>query len=138
MKKVFYSLILVLMSCGVTAYVIDQDFISDLASENNRIAGELYITILNKDLTGLNYDYYINYIETHEKPSAKDLAKKIKFANSHFFKSKKNSFLLILLYTKDNIIVCDKSNTTFIDSVINYKSNSKIPNFDELSAKLNY
>lgn len=140
MKKLIYSAVvfILLIGCAATGVIIDDDFLSDLASENNRVAGVLYLDRFQKNLDTLKYDYYINYLKQNESPSAKDLSKKIQMADSYYFKTKKSSFLILLYYKKDRVIVGDNSQTAFVDTVCELNSNEKNPDLAGLSKKLMY
>jgi hypothetical protein len=140
MKKLIYStaIFVVFIGCAVTSVIIDDDFLSDLASENNRIAGVLYLDKFHKNLDTLKYDYYLNYLKQNESPSVKGLYKKIRTADSYYFKTKKNSFLVILFYKKDKVVIGDNSQTAFVDTVCNLSSNQNNPHFEGLSRKLHF
>lgn len=140
MKKMIYSTIIVVIffGCATTGFMIDDDFLSDLASENNRVAGVLYMDKFHKNLDTLKYDYYLNYLKQNESPSAKGLYKKIRSADSYYFKTRKSSFLVLLFYKKDMVIVGDNSQTAFVDTVCKLSSNQNNPDFEGLSRKLHY
>jgi hypothetical protein len=136
--KVFYILITSVFICACTCTKdlekkLNQDFLSDLASENNRIAGDLYFE-MNDDLSKLTYDFYLTYITKHEKPSSKGFSKKVKNADYHYFVTNKNSFTLTLFYLNDRTMLCDNSNTAFIDSVKFYGINDTIPELSEFAS----
>ncbi|MGE5620979.1 MAG: hypothetical protein ACM3U0_00265 [archaeon] len=140
MKNMLYSTIIVVIffGCAATGFMIDDDFLSDLASENYRIAGVLNLDVFHKNLETLNYDFYINYLKQSESPSAKGLYKKILTADSYYFKTRKNSFLVLLFYKKDKVIIGDNSQTAFVDTVCKLSSNQNNPDFEGLSRKLHY
>lgn len=140
MKKLIYSTVvfILLIGCAATGVIIDDDFLSDLASENNRIAGVLYLDRFHKNLDSLKYDYYIQYLKQNESPSAKDVSKKIQMADSYCFKTKKSSFLILLFYKKDKMIIGDNSQTAFVDTVCKLSSTENNPDLEGLSKKLNY
>ncbi len=115
---------------------LDQDFLTDFASENYRIAGDLYLDYYNENLSTLSYDYYLTFISKNEAPSAKGFSKIVKNADYHYFKTQKNCFLLALYYKKENMIICDNSNTAFLDSVKTYSSKDTIPELSQFSLKL--
>jgi hypothetical protein len=118
--------------------IVTDDFLNDLASEDNRIAGQLYLDVYNKNLDTLTYEAYMNYLKTNEALSAQGLFTKIQKARGHYFKSKINAFLITLFYSNENEIVCDNSGTSFIDSVYIYKSNEPIPSLKEFSDKIKF
>ncbi len=112
--KIIHALLLSIIICGCSCSkdidrTINQDFISDLASENNRIAGDLYFE-LNSDLSNLTYDYYLTYISQNEKPSSIGFSQKVKNADSHFFTSNKYAFVISLYYLNEKTMLCDNSN----------------------------
>lgn len=131
MKKFITFLTLILFSGCASSIefidVLDQDYQNDLASENNRLAGDLYLDVFNDDLSLLTYDYYLTFITKNEAPSAKGFAKKIKNADYHYFKSMSEYFIIALYYEKQGTIILDNSNTAFLDSLHTYKSGENIP-----------
>ena len=65
---------LVISGCNCSTNIqnrLNQDYLSDLGSENNRLAGDLYLDYFKEDLSNLTYDYYIAFITKNEAPSAK-------------------------------------------------------------------
>lgn len=116
--------------------ILSQDYLSDVGSENNRIAGDLYLDYFNDDLSKLTYDYYLTFITKHEAPSAKGFSKKVKNADYHYFVSQKNSFVVALFYKNEKTIICDNSNTAFLDSVKTYGINDTIPDLSVFAMKL--
>jgi len=115
---------------------LNQDYLSDLGSENNRLAGDLYLDYFNEDLSNLTYDYYIAFITKNEAPSAKGFSTLVKNADSHYFKTQKELFVLALYYKNENTIICDNSNTAFLDSVKTYNVNDTIPDLSKFVMKL--
>ena len=113
---------------------LDQNYYGDISSENNRLSGDLYLDIFNDDLSTLTYDYYLTFITKHEAPSAKGFSTKVKNADHHYFTSKKEYFVIGLYYEKQRIIICDNSNTAFLDTVHTYRNQEEIP---ELSTFVN-
>ena len=139
MKNLFLLLLFISLSCcSNKGIIINDDFLNDLASEDNRIAGQLYLDVYNKNLDTLTYEAYMNYLKTNEAPSAKGLIEKIQKAKEHYFKSKKNAFLITLYYANENEIVCDNSSTSFIDSVYIYRSNELRQSLKEFSDKIKF
>jgi len=114
---------------------LDQNYLSDLASENNRIAGDLYLDVFNEDLSNLTYDYYLTFITKNEAPSAKGFSTLVKNADYHYFKTQKESFIIVLFYKNENTIIYDNSNTSFLDSVKTYGANDTIPELSQFAAK---
>ncbi|MCF8241311.1 MAG: hypothetical protein K9J16_07980 [Melioribacteraceae bacterium] len=113
---------------------IDQDFISDLASENNRVAGDLYFEY-NSDLSNLTYDSYLTFITKNEKPSSIGFSKKVKNADYHYFVSNKNAFVIALYYINERTMLCDNSNTSFLDSVKVVGVNDSIPGLSKVASR---
>ena len=109
---------------------------NDLASENNRIAGDLYLDFFNEDLSNLSYDYYLTFITVNEAPSAKGFSSLVKDADYHYFKTKKESFIIALFYKKEKTVVCDNSSTAFLDSVKTFGTNDTIPELSQFASKL--
>jgi hypothetical protein len=139
MKKIIVSLFLTtLLGCFSKEIIVNSDFLGDLASEDNRIAGQLFLDVYNKDLDTLTFDYYINYLKGNETPAAQGLYLKILKAKEHYFKTKKNAFLLVLYFENEKCIVCDNSSTGLIDSTRFYKPNEIIPNVKTFSEKIKF
>ncbi|MCK9210696.1 MAG: hypothetical protein M0P61_07685 [Ignavibacteriaceae bacterium] len=115
---------------------LNQDYLSDLGSENNRLAGDLSLDYFNQDLSNLTYDYYIAFITKNEAPSAKGFSTLVKNADSHYFKAQKELFVLALYYKNENTIICDNSNTAFLDSVKTYTVNDTVPDLSKFVMKL--
>jgi hypothetical protein len=138
MKKLYLLFLFVSISCCTEKEVINTDFINDLASTDNRLAGQLFEDVYKGNLDTLTYESYISYVKINEAPSAKGVVGIIQKATDHYFKSKKYGFLLILYYSNEREIVCDKSGTSFIDSVYIYKANEPIPSLKEFSDKINF
>lgn len=134
MKKVMIILIAIIIGgCATSPKVekkITQDFLSDLASENNRLEADLYLDVFNGDLTSLTYDYYLTYITKNEAPSAKGFSAIVKLADYHYFRPQKEKFVLVLFYEEEKMIICDDSHTAFVDSCL---PNIDITNIPELS-----
>ena len=134
------SILLVLVSCCSVKEIenIDDHFYTDLASENNRIAGGLYLDVFNESLDSLTYDFYIAYLDSNEMPSAKGLTKTVRKADQHYFKTSKFAFIILLRYNSAGKIVGDNSSTAFIDTVINLNQNGTIPNLEEIAGKMKF
>lgn len=131
------SVIICACSCSnELGNIIDQDFISDLGSENNRMNGDLSLDYFNNDLSNLTYDFYLTYITKNEAPSARGFSKKVKSADYHYFISQRNSFVVALFYKNERTILCDNSNTTILDSVKTYGVNDTIPELSKFALKL--
>lgn len=139
MKFIIGILIAILISgCACSTKLdnrLDQNYLSDLGSENNRIAGDLYLDVFNEDLSNLTYDYYLTFITKNEAPSAKGFSTLVKDADYHYFKTQKESFIIALFYKNENTIICDNSNTSFLDSVNTYGANDTIPELSQFAAK---
>ena len=138
MKNLLLLLLFISISCCTEKEIIDTGFINDLASEDTRIAGQLFEDVYNGNLDTLTYESYINYLKINESPAAKGVVAIIQKAKEHYFKSKKYSFLIILYYANENEIICDNSGTSFIDSVHIYKSNEPFPGLKEFSDKIKF
>lgn len=140
MKKMIYSTLIfvIFIGCAVTGFRIDDDFILKLGSENNKVASVLYFDVFHENLKTLKYDYYISYLKQNESISAKGLSKKIQMADSHYFKTKENSFLILLFYKKDRIIIGDNSATFATDTVSRLSANNENPDFEGLAKKMHF
>ena len=117
---------------------LNDDFYSDFSSENNRIAGELYLDVFDENLENLTYDYYIKYLAENETPSAEGLTETIKSADKHYFKTKSHAFLITLYYKPARTIICDNSGTAFLDSVQTYKQDEEIPSLEDFTEKIKF
>ncbi|MBA4405757.1 hypothetical protein C0389_00625 [bacterium] len=139
MKRIIGFVVVILISGCVGSKEIDsrlnQDFLSDLASENNRVAGDLYLESFSEDLSNLTYDYYLSFITKNEAPSAKGFSNLVKNADYHYFRTQKESFVIALYYKNENTIVCDNSNTSFIDSIKVYGLKDSIPELVNFAKK---
>ena len=137
MKRLFVLLIIsVLFGSCSKEIIINDDFLNDLGSEDSRIGGELYLDKYNHNLDSLTYESFISYLRTHEAPAAKGLCEKIEKAKEHYFVTKKTAFIITLFYETENEIVCDKSGTSFVDSVHVYKQGEVIPSLKAFSEKV--
>lgn len=135
--KIFILITLLILSCRSDQDKrLNQDFLSDFASENNRIAGDLYLDYFNEDLSSLTYDYYLTFITKNEAPSARGYSILVKNADYHYFKARRESFVIALYYKKERSIICDNSNTAFLDSLKTFLENDTIPELSEFSSKL--
>ena len=135
---IFFT-VLIIYGCSCSTKLenrLNQDFLSDFASENNRIAGDLYLDYFNEDLSNLTYDYYLTFITRNEAPSAKGFSSLVKIADYHYFKTHKESFIIALFYKSENTIICDNSNSAFLDSVKVYGINDSIPELSLFAERL--
>ena len=131
MKNLFLIVVLTLIT-GCTSSLnvlleLDQNYYGDLASENNRIPGDLYLDVFDYDLSKLTYDFYLTYITKNEARSAKGFSSVVKNADYHYFKSTKEYFILALFYDGQKTIIIDNSNTPFMDSVHTYTESETVP-----------
>ncbi|GEM_PF-3550375 len=124
--------------CSPDTCAVDDDFLGDLSSEDNRIAGELYLDVFKGSLDSLTYDYYVTYLSSHEAPSAKGLGKRIQCADRKYFKTSKEAFLIVLYYPRSEVVVVDNSGTSIVDSVIHVQKNNEPPNLQEIAAKMRF
>ncbi len=137
-KTLLLIIVLILSGCSGTSNIekkITQEFLSDLASENNRLEADLYLDVFNGDLSSLTYDYYLTYITKNEAPSAKGFSSIVKLADYHFFKAQKEKFILALLFNNESIIICDDSHTAFVDSFSIIVDKTKIPELSNFAKK---
>jgi hypothetical protein len=115
------------------------EFQNDLASENNRIAGVLSRQPeFNRNLESLTYDYYIEYLKNNIAISAEEIIQVITKSDTQQLVAKQYSFSLSLLYKSDRTIICDISNTAFIDSVHTYDAEASMPTLEEFLTDMNY
>ena len=141
-KTILFFVLLFLVSNGCLLFqsnsCLSDDFYSDLASENNRINAVLYLDVFNENLENLTYEYYIQYLDQDEKPSAKGLVDKIRQADDYYFKTKQKSFLILLLYREENTILGDIAITAFLDTVYIIEKGETIPDLKDFSKKLEF
>lgn len=116
---------------------IDDHFLYDLGSENNRIAAELQETVFENGLDTLSYEYYINYLDKNSTPSAEGLVCLIKKADAIHFEANNHSFFLVLYYRCNGEIIGDYSETSIVDTVITINGENDIPSFKNLVKKMN-
>jgi hypothetical protein len=135
-----WFIVLTVASCGSVQQInkIDDHFYSDLASENNRIAGTLYFDVFSKNLDTLSYEYYVSYLEKNEAPSAKGLGQIVRKANNHYFETRKAAFLVLLYYKDARRIVGDNSGTAFIDTVIQLNPSDSIPSLRKIASRMRF
>lgn len=137
-KALLIIIVLILGGCTGTSTSekkITQEFLSDLASENNRLEADLYLDVFNGDLSTLTYDYYLTYITKNEAPSAKGFSAIVKSADYHFFRAQKEKFILALLYKDEKKLICDDSHTAFVDSCLPIINKIKIPELSDFAKK---
>lgn len=114
----------------------NDDFYNDLASENNRIWGELSLDVFDDNLDSLTYEFYIKYLDEHRMPSAEDLAEQIKNADQYYFDSTPQTFVIVLYYKEPAIIVGDNAESTRPDTVITLSNTDDIPDLSQLAEYL--
>jgi hypothetical protein len=130
---------LITACCSVSPIVeVNDDFLMDIASENYRLGGEMYLDEFEEDLSSLSYAYYINYLTQHQAPSAEELSNKIKSADEYYFGSKVDGFFITLLYKSQNTIVGDDSRTALVDTVFNLQGQSTIPGLENIAEQFGF
>lgn len=139
MKKAFLyvTLIIALIQCSPNVPVnekINDAFYEDFRNENRRIRGTLYLDVFNKNLDSLTYGYYIKYLKEHTVESAKGLPNLIESADEYYFQTKKNSFLIGLIYKKEHKVLMDDANTAKLDTLIEVKG--LFPSLKDLASKI--
>jgi hypothetical protein len=117
---------------------LGEAFQEQFKTENKRVRGALSITNYSQGLDSLTYDYYIHYLDSTKVPSAEGMIETIQSADEHYFKTKKNSFLIALLYRKERMIFVDDAYTNKLDTVYNIKENEAIPVLKEFSHKIKF
>jgi len=142
MKYTLTLFLLILIAgcnCQQSEFIINDDFLQDISSENNRIWGELYLDVFNGNLSTLTYDYYIDYLDSTQHTSAEGMAEKIKVANLKLLKPENQTFWLLLYYEKEDLIIADDESTDIgtADTVITYDNNSIPPDLSFYASELN-
>jgi hypothetical protein len=143
MKKLICCSFIVLLltgCCTLCGTDISDRFLTAFASENNLIQGELYLDVFHGNLDTLTYDYYMQYFSGKEKitPSIEGTMCTVHKADRHYFKTRKNAFLILLYYNGKKTIIGDNSHTAFIDTVIQFQQNDTIPGFQDVAAKMRF
>ena len=111
----------------------DDDFYNDLASENNRIWGELSLDVFDDNLESLTYDFYINYLDENKMPSAEDLVERIKKADQYYFSATQETFIIMLFYEGPSVIVGDNAATTIPDTVLTWSDTEGTPDLSQIA-----
>jgi hypothetical protein len=141
-KLICFSIIILFFSgcCTLRGPDIGDRFLSAFPSENNKIAGELYLDVFNNNLDTLKYDYYIQYFSDQEKttPSIEGIMCTVKKADRHYFKTRKNAFLILLYYGGEKTIIGDNSHSAFIDTVVRIQQNDTIPSLEAVAGKMRF
>jgi hypothetical protein len=143
MKKLIILFSIIFFSSGCCTFRgldIGDRFLTAFPSENNKIQGELYLDVFNNNLDTLTYEYYMHYFSDKEKttPSIEGIMCTVKKADQHYFKTKKNAFLILLFYSGEKEIIGDNSHTAFIDTVIKLHQNDTIPSLEAVAAKMRF
>lgn len=142
MKKNFLIIIVLfffISCCSTTSIVeVNNDFLMDLASENYRLSGALYLDEFNEDLSPLSYEFYINYIEQHQAPAAENLSNKIRLADAYDFLPLIDGFVITLLYKNQNKVIGDDSRTALIDTVITSGQTYDSKKLNEISRRISH
>ena len=131
-------LLLISYGCCTTTSIVkvDDDFLLDLASENYRLSGAMYLDEFDEDLSLLTYEFYINYVEQHQALEAENLSNKIRSADVYDFLPLIDGFVITLLYKNQNKIIGDDSRTALIDTVVFINNESQIFDLNTISKKL--
>ena len=140
MKNIIsFSLIILLVgyNCNESKY-IDDDFLQDLSSEDNRMWGELYLDVFNGDFTHLTYDYYIKYLDSTQHSSAEGIVDKIEGADLKLLKVGNETFWLFLYYKNQDLIIADNTSTDIgtVDTIINYSNDNVLPDLNSYASKI--
>ena len=133
-------LLLVITGCSQKDCVdvkLDDDFLNDLASEDNKLASELYLDYFNGSLDTLTYNYYIGYLSKHEAPSAEGLAETIQCADEKYLLADSSYFILVLHYKDKRTFIGDDSRTQIsVDSVYIYSPEGAVPSVEYFAEKM--
>jgi len=142
--KIIPLLILLLLTGGCSQkdcvdVKLTDDFLNDLASEDNKLASELYLDYFNGNLDTLTYNYYIGYLSEHEAPSAEGLAETIQCADEKYLLADSSYFILVLHYRDSRTFIGDDSRTQIsVDSVYTYSPEGAVPSIEYFAEKLNH
>lgn len=117
---------------------VSLEFQTDLASENNRLAGQLYRKAFNGNLETLTYEQYLEYFREYAAPSARGVYDIINHADGHLFKSKQYAFLIALYYEDSRMIICDNSGTSFPDWIKVFAAGEAVPTLTEFIEDKNF
>jgi hypothetical protein len=138
--SVNWIFVFVMASCGFVQEInkIDDHFFSDLRMEDRRVAAEMRLEVFGGNLDTLTYDYFVSYLERNEASSAKGLARAIKKADTHFFKTRKDAFLMLLYFKDARTIVGDNSWTSRLDTVIRLNDTDSIPSLAHIADHMRF
>lgn len=134
MCAVAFALVM-LASCD-DSIVVTQAFLTDLGSENCRLASDMSLDVFKGPLDTLTYEFYLSYVEQHQAISAKGLADGIRKSSDHYLRGHGSMFLLGLLFDKERKLVMDKSRTTRIDSLVTWNEGDPAPRLEDVVAKM--
>jgi hypothetical protein len=116
---------------------LSDDFLNDLASEDNKLASELYLDYFNSNLDTLTYSYYINYLSNHEAPSAEGLTETIQCADEKYLLAESSYFIIVLHYKDKRTFIGDDSRTQIsVDSIYTYSPEGAVPSVEYFAKKM--
>lgn len=128
-------LLIAFIACEDTVVVTDA-FLTDLGSENSRLASNLFLDVFKGPLDTLTFQFYLSYVQQEQATSAKDLADRLRLANVYVLQGKGDLFLLGLRYDRERKIVLDNSRTTKYDSLVTWNEGEPAPRVEDLVAKM--
>lgn len=79
------------------------------------------------DLSNLTYDKYLSSLKQNEEFSTKNVTETVQQSDQHYFKAKKNTFLIVIYSKKLNAVIFDNAGTAFCDSIKVLKNNEPVP-----------
>jgi len=141
MKSLFLISLLIIMigcNCKNSEYLVNDDFLQDLSSENNRVWGELYLDVFNGNLDSLSLDYYLEYLDSTKHTSAEGIVGTINKANSILLETSEETFWLLLFYDRDGKIIADDASTDIgtVDSCIIYSNRHVSPDLNIYASEI--
>lgn len=123
------AVVLILSSC--TAQKINkqlQGFSENFSTANSHLLGHLMLFGDYKgDLSNLTYDKYLSSLKQNEEFSTKNVTETVQQSDQHYFKAKKNTFLIVIYSKKLNAVIFDNAGTAFCDSIKVLKNNEPVP-----------
>ena len=140
--KLLYPFALLLLlgsfNCNNNKPTINDDFLQDLSSEDNRIWGELYLDVFNENFNKLTFNYYISYLDSTQHTAAEGIVDKINEADLKLLKTQKKTFWVLLYYKNQNLIIADDASTDIgtVDTSIIYTDKTTLPNLEYYAEKI--
>lgn len=138
MKRAIFILSVCILVVSCLNPKFDSTFSERFITENGRVRGELYRFKYHNNLESLTYDYYLHFIDSCKIPSVEGLVESIRGADKYYFETRKNSFLIALLYKKERTIFVDNAYTSKLDTIYVLKENESFPVLKDFAHKIKF